>query len=1374
MKTSIPWSIKGIEPEARAAAKSAARRSGLTLGQWLNTVILDTGDDDDDADYVDYSHRVPHRNAGRQPAPRYEEEIQDRLDDLTIQISQLTRRQSETAVSRVVEPTLDLEPVTDAVRDLVGRVERSERRSVDTLETFDKRLLQMSERLSTEFAKRESKSASSSDEAHEENFEAFEKALKNIVDHIEQTDRRNTDNIAQINARLGELALTNKSNTATAETEKAKGISYLEQQLAEMAERIERAERGKTDTNAITTIESRVSELSNELRRRDDERTENLESEIGVLSSIESRVSELSNELRRRDSELNNFALRSDLENVASRSELSEFASRSELSQFAPRSELDKFASHSDLSQFASRSELSQFAPRSELDNFASRKELGQFASRSDLKGLASRDDLQLIQARIQEIVNRLDDSSSDAPIARMQQEIALLSEGLSSQKLEAASSAEVQGLKRTIDAVATQLREISEFSADPEVAVQRIEDEITSLSQSVADLSIESASNRELTELRDKFEQIAQDVYTQQRVLGQIDPNLLHQTRAELTALSEMTAQIRNDAASIGDMQTLRETVTQISSQISQLGSTGQDTAHQQALENRLNELARRLDQEKGNTLPIQELGALDQRILELESQLEASRASAVAEDTANALLQKQISELSERIQQAEAAALQPAPPADDLPSAAVGAITALEQSLQSVQENAEKSDKRTQETLEAVHETLEKIVTRLARLEEAPDNALSINTAPLESSTPPSVTDYAEPDVLQKSSANKIGDFLLPPIMRLGKQPAGLSQKDAEVSRSGYSPEPVESQLPDLRLDPIDVQHDSSNEQSVPKDEAKEPETETSQVPADDFIAAARRAAQSSVTPVKTEEKQSKSRFNILRGRNKPETKTEGDKSSKKKTVLLAAAIALLAIGTLSTMNLIDSNSTSDSKLQITQAPTSPKSTIPEAPRSSLALQSNSNEKPSTAMSVQHVSQMEQPLDPQPISVNSGSGTSNASQVYQRILEARKKRRGDTGINKQVRNDVPRAVPLGETPSEQIVTGSIPDQRHSAKQSPTAKNQILGSADNLLTSQPSAEKPQKGDLESVLSNATTKSSRSSGFISVSGSLPPAEIGPMSLRVAAATGNPNAQFEVAARYTDGKIITQDFREAAAWYQKAAAKGLAPAQYRLGTFYEKGRGVPTDKAAARIWYERAAEKGNSKAMHNLAVIYADTNGGEPDFAKAALWFRSAAELGLTDSQYNYGILNERGLGVRPNLAEAYKWFSISAQNGDKGAKSRLPQLEKKLSPEELIRAKLDAENWQAREPVLEANNVATPEGGWGSVKAQSPQLSDTRRSIASTQSMLNDMGYLAGPADGVLGPRTRDAIRKFQRDSGIPATGMVTRDLLQKLTQQAG
>jgi localization factor PodJL len=45
MKSSSPWSVKGVEPEAREAAKMAARRAGVPLGVWLSSVIRRTATD---------------------------------------------------------------------------------------------------------------------------------------------------------------------------------------------------------------------------------------------------------------------------------------------------------------------------------------------------------------------------------------------------------------------------------------------------------------------------------------------------------------------------------------------------------------------------------------------------------------------------------------------------------------------------------------------------------------------------------------------------------------------------------------------------------------------------------------------------------------------------------------------------------------------------------------------------------------------------------------------------------------------------------------------------------------------------------------------------------------------------------------------------------------------------------------------------------------------------------------------------------------------------------------------------------------------------------------------------------------------------------
>src|SRR3954464_6357144 len=40
MRAELPWNIAGIPPEAREAARAAARREGLSVGEWLTRRIL--------------------------------------------------------------------------------------------------------------------------------------------------------------------------------------------------------------------------------------------------------------------------------------------------------------------------------------------------------------------------------------------------------------------------------------------------------------------------------------------------------------------------------------------------------------------------------------------------------------------------------------------------------------------------------------------------------------------------------------------------------------------------------------------------------------------------------------------------------------------------------------------------------------------------------------------------------------------------------------------------------------------------------------------------------------------------------------------------------------------------------------------------------------------------------------------------------------------------------------------------------------------------------------------------------------------------------------------------------------------------------------
>jgi localization factor PodJL len=276
-----------------------------------------------------------------------------------------------------------------------------------------------------------------------------------------------------------------------------------------------------------------------------------------------------------------------------------------------------------------------------------------------------------------------------------------------------------------------------------------------------------------------------------------------------------------------------------------------------------------------------------------------------------------------------------------------------------------------------------------------------------------------------------------------------------------------------------------------------------------------------------------------------------------------------------------------------------------------------------------------------------------------------------------------------------------------------------------------------------------------------------PVEAGPLALREAADAGDPKAMFEIGNRYDSGRGVTADRAVAAKWYERAAEQGFAPAQYRIGNFHEKGIGVERDVAKAKTWYQLAAAQGNASAMHNLAVLFAMGTDGAVDNESAARWFVKAAELGVKDSQYNLGILSAKGLGVPQSLEESYKWFALLAKDGDKDAAAKRDEVANALRPEQLAKARAATELWKPKPLAEDANMVDVPDS-WQESAGTTASV-DMKKAVMTIQLILNKNGYDAGTADGVMGGRTKSAIMAFQKDNGLAPTGEVNDQLVQTL-----
>jgi localization factor PodJL len=271
----------------------------------------------------------------------------------------------------------------------------------------------------------------------------------------------------------------------------------------------------------------------------------------------------------------------------------------------------------------------------------------------------------------------------------------------------------------------------------------------------------------------------------------------------------------------------------------------------------------------------------------------------------------------------------------------------------------------------------------------------------------------------------------------------------------------------------------------------------------------------------------------------------------------------------------------------------------------------------------------------------------------------------------------------------------------------------------------------------------------------------------------AVAAGNPIAQFQ------KGLVQLQagQMEDGARLIRLSANRNQPAAQYRLAKLYESGTGVAKDIVTARELVERAAIGGNRIAMHDLGNYYAYGQGGlERDMSQALEWFSKAAERGVVDSQFNVAFLREGNEGVAADTETALFWYYIAARQGDQGAPERISVLSAQMDAATQADIKSRADRFVPK-PIDEAANGVFRDVPWA--KAAKTAALDPARSaqilkIREAQTLLSDLGYPIGRPDGAAGPKTRAAIKQFEAVNGLPETGAVTDELLQRLEIAAG
>ncbi len=152
-----------------------------------------------------------------------------------------------------------------------------------------------------------------------------------------------------------------------------------------------------------------------------------------------------------------------------------------------------------------------------------------------------------------------------------------------------------------------------------------------------------------------------------------------------------------------------------------------------------------------------------------------------------------------------------------------------------------------------------------------------------------------------------------------------------------------------------------------------------------------------------------------------------------------------------------------------------------------------------------------------------------------------------------------------------------------------------------------------------------------------------------------------------------------------------------------------------------------------------------------------------ADVGDPDAQQELADRYARGDGVAKDHVQALKWYMLAALHGKPARSLPLREIRSGLTPEQVRQAQELVLFWNPRRPTA-LQWPRRPD--FADRESDGAQPSDL---MATVQRYLAELGYDPGPVDGIGGPRTRAAIRRYQADAGDVVTGVPTEELAKRL-----
>jgi len=290
MTSAGPWSVKGIDPRAREIAKDLARRSGMTLGEWLNQMITEG---------VEAVDPVPSSRAsalsgaalaaGASPVP-----------GITAQLVAAAADRGRRAAAEALVSPHEANRISAALDTLTARLEAVESRSTTAINHVDRAVRTALSRLDTgerdtgvmlgkvetalNMIRAEQRRADDRVGRLERDGAGRLEVLRSLEAAVSRLQAPDTDKIADVaTARMARRLVDAEARTRASMDELAASLAGLDRRLAETETRAEQqvAAQGHTEHQ----LQTLAAELNAQVDRARAELTARLTESLAAAAS---------------------------------------------------------------------------------------------------------------------------------------------------------------------------------------------------------------------------------------------------------------------------------------------------------------------------------------------------------------------------------------------------------------------------------------------------------------------------------------------------------------------------------------------------------------------------------------------------------------------------------------------------------------------------------------------------------------------------------------------------------------------------------------------------------------------------------------------------------------------------------------------------------------------------------------------------------------------------------------------------------------------------------------------------------------------------------------------------------------------------------